>query len=169
MASEQKLSEPRLSKCGCYHVRRLFKGRDTYGHVMIPVKSKAGPEEVNTYWAKRDSSQVFRRENAWAIDYATISLLRTAAVKRIGVRESDTGRTYVTPIETFHAATPGVESINFSDHIGTSEGAKGKKGAKQWVVPMELWTVTSPPPEEMVEGVMKAMHLPRSRKKKEAA
>lgn len=159
MAFDQKVSEPKLSKCGRFKVRTVKRGGRLYGHIEAPVV-KPGEKLEATYWAKRDDTQRFFKDNSWAIDKVTVAALPMYGVKRVGIRLDD-GTLYVTPIDTFGPVgiAKGVVMRNYEGHVGTAPGAKGKSGALQWYVPAELWEVTLPSLEERSATALKKMRV----------
>lgn len=88
-----------------------------------------------TYWAFRKANESVYRENAWALDVATFSLIRMFGKPDIGI-EVDNGDTWLTTFEVFDANKT---RWDYSGHIGTLYGSKGKFGAVQWMLKFEHW------------------------------
>lgn len=91
------------------------------------------------YWATRNADEVFLEYDAWAIDRATIGMLRSYRPRLLGVLVSN-GDRYTLPFEFFLASDDdakkaGVIFLNYAKHIGRN----GFFGANQWYVPRSLW------------------------------
>lgn len=100
------------------------------------------------YWAQRKSDEIHQATQSWAIDVETINALKTRKVPVVGV-EVDNGDLYVTPIESFRTEKQGGTAIilNYTLRMG----AKGKRGALQWFVPLTQWKCHRAPPGGTLE------------------
>lgn len=112
-----------------YQYKTVKRRRRKYGEFR-----KYGDGSI-VYWAFRKANEAVYRENAWAIDVTTLLLLRSVGKPDIGI-EVDNGDTWLTSFETFDANKI---RWDYSKHVGTLYGSKGKFGAVQWMLKFEHW------------------------------
>lgn len=144
MQLQQKVSEPRLSKCGCFYVRAVKEGNRILGHIETP-KLKPGEKSVATYWASAE--QVFlsaRDATLYVVAHATRNL-RNYGVQKLGLKMSD-GVTYVIGLDV-------IAGCSLKEPVGGY-------GKPRIAVPLALWEETLPPTADRLGLVLAKMRVP---------
>ena len=136
-------TEWQVSKCSDYVYKNVRIGRKKYGELR---KYKSGRV---VYWAIRQGSEIVYKENAWAIDMSTFSMLRCLGSPDIGILV-DNGDKWIISFENFDKHKI---KWDYSDHVGKSIGAKGKLGALQWIVKLNYFLYKKGKPEDMEEAM----------------
>lgn len=122
-------AEWHLSKKRPYEFKKVKVRRKTYGEF------RRDEDGIVTYWAFRKANEAVYRENAWAIDVTTFSIIRMLGRPDIGI-EVDNGDRWFISFEDFDSHK---ERWDYSMKAGTLHGSKGKFGAVQWIVPFDYW------------------------------
>ena len=101
------------------------------------------------YWAFRKANEAVYRENAWAIDMTTFSIIRMLGRPMIGI-EVDNGDRWTISFEDFDKNK---QRWDYSMKTGTLFGSKGKFGAVQWLVGFEHWDLEKGTVEELEQAI----------------
>jgi hypothetical protein len=138
--AELKVKEWNDAPCGSFRYAQVKKGHALYGEIR---KYRTG---AVIYFAKRHPDEVFLELDAWAVDCETIRMLKAYRVQFIGILVTN-GDLYLTHAESFEDRALGAVVLNYEAHRGTSPGAKGKLGARQWYLPRYAFAKRVAPPE----------------------
>lgn len=141
---------------GCV-TQTVKRGRAFYGHLDTYPGGFGGSRYLRIYWAVRRPDEIFSKvaDGAWAIDVETIKELKVRQVDYIGI-EVLNGDRYITTLSNFTDKELGAIVLNYADHVGTAPGAKRKKGALQWYLPIYAFAKKLAAAEE-AEAVTAAM------------
>ena len=141
MSFEQRVSEPKLSKCGTMMVRTVKVGNKLIGKIEAP-KVKPGEKSEAIFWASEDVMYLSARDACIYVSRPAVANLRTYGVVFVGVKYPS-GTSYSTPLTTLAAP-----EVGCSDHVKPS-----------FRVPLSMWTETLPPEAKRVATVLEKMRI----------
>jgi len=141
MSYQQRVTEPKLSKCGLFTTRAVKVGNKVMGHIEV---AKTAPG-VGIYWGSAEVMRLCLHDDSIHVTRSAIVGLRSYGVVFIGCRFSD-GVSYTAPLEACTAAL--------------------LDRTKPYVaVPRSAWVETLPPEEDRVANTMSLMRLAGGRRK----
>lgn len=126
-----------------YQSKKVRVGRKTYGEFRKYLDGSV------MYWAFRKANEAVYRENAWAIDFNTVLIIRMLGRADIGI-EVDNGDRWTISFDDFDKNKI---RWDYSMKTGTLYGSKGKFGALQWLVKFEHWKHTQGTVEEIEKAI----------------
>lgn len=137
MNFEQRVSEPKLSKCGTLMVRTVKIGNRLLGTVEMP-KGKTDA----TFWATSEVIQVADGGRILIVSRIRVSGLGMYGVQKVGLRCSN-GTTYLIAMQSVREV---LSSVKLGAYVG---------------IPSGCWTVELPPEEVRVLNIMDKMRVGR--------
>lgn len=144
---EQRVSEPKLSKCGTMMVRTVKVGNKLIGKIEAP-KVKPGEKSEAIFWASQDIMYLSARNACIYVVRPAVANLRTYGVVFLGVKYSD-GTSYSTPLTT----------------LTSPEVCHSDLARPSYAVPLSMWTETLPPEAKRVATVLEKMRIAGGRGK----
>lgn len=145
MNYEQRIGEPKLSKCGLFTTRTVKVGNKVLGRIEVAKVGPGSPPACGIYWGSADVMRLSPSDNSIHVTRSAISGLRSYGVVFVGCRFPD-GSSYTASLEACSAAL--VDPTR-----------------RYVAVPKELWVETLPPEEDRVVNTLAQMRVAGGRRK----
>jgi hypothetical protein len=145
---EQRVGEPKTSKCGTMTRRNVKVGNKLLGTIEQSKLKPGEPRVPATFWGSQEVMRQSSRENSINVTRSAVANLRTYGVGMIGVRFAD-GSTYVIAL----AALSDPELTNLD------------KLKSYYSVEKKHWDATLPSEEDRVANTMNLMRIGRRKSK----